>query len=54
MNFQISWYVKRLPGPGRRALVGTERFEQFADAAIKAQALLKEGLEVRFLPLKEA
>jgi hypothetical protein len=52
MTYQISWYVKRTPGPGRRALVGTERFDLFADATKKALALLDEGLEVRVLPLK--
>ena len=51
MKYQISWYSKRTPGPGRRALVGIERFEQFVDAAVKAQDLLKEGLEVRILPI---
>jgi hypothetical protein len=52
MTYQISWYVKPTPGPGRRALVGTERFDLFADAAKRALALLNEGLEVRVLPLK--
>lgn len=53
MTYQISWYVKRSPGPGRRALVGTERFDLFEDMSIKAAALLAEGHEVRVLPLKE-
>ena len=52
MTYQISWYVNRTPGPGRRALVGTERFDLFADAAKRALALLDEGLEVRVLPLQ--
>jgi hypothetical protein len=51
MTFQISWYIKRIPGPGRRALVGTERFEQFAEASTRTEALLSEGNEVRILPL---
>jgi hypothetical protein len=51
MSYQISWYVKRTPGPGRRALVGTERFDLFADAATRTEALLVEGLEVRILSL---
>jgi hypothetical protein len=53
MSYQISWYVKRTPGPGRRALVGTERVDTFADASQGALALLEEGLEVRILPLQE-
>ena len=52
-TYQISWYIKRIPnGPGRRALVGTERFDLIADAAKRALALLDEGLEVRVLPLE--
>jgi hypothetical protein len=53
MTFQISWYIKRIPnGPGRRALVGTERFEQFAEMSTRAKDLLNEGMEVRILPLE--
>jgi len=52
MTFQISWYIKRTPGPGRRAIVGTERFEQFAEASTRTEALLAEGMEVRILPLE--
>ena len=51
-SYQISWYIKRTPGPGRRALVGTERFELFSAAASRAEALLNEGHEVRILPLE--
>lgn len=51
-SYQISWYIKRTPGPGRRALVGTERFELFSAAASRAEALLNEGHEVRVLPLQ--
>jgi hypothetical protein len=53
ISYQISWYIKRIPsGPGRRALVGTERFDLFAAAASRAEALLHEGHEVRILPLE--
>jgi hypothetical protein len=52
MSYQLSWYVKRSPGPGRRALVGTERFDLFEDMSCKAASLLAEGLEVRVLPLQ--
>jgi hypothetical protein len=52
-TYQISWYIKRIPnGPGRRALVGTERFNVFANAATQAEALLNAGHEVRILPLE--
>jgi hypothetical protein len=51
MSYKISWYVKRTPGPGRRALVGTERFDLFTDATTRTEALLEEGLEVRILSL---
>ena len=53
-TYQISWYFKRTPGPGRRALVGTERFELFSAAASRAEALLNDGNEVRILPLEVA
>ena len=52
MTYQISWYIKRTPGPGRRALVGTERFEKFAEMSTRAKDLLNEGMEVRILPLE--
>jgi hypothetical protein len=52
MTFQISWYIKRTSGPGRRALVGTERFEKFAEMSTRAKDLLNEGMEVRILPLE--
>jgi hypothetical protein len=51
-TYQISWYIKRTPGPGRRALVGTERFYLFAAAAIQAEGLVNAGYEVRILPLE--
>jgi len=44
MTFQISWYIKRTPGPGRRALVGTERFELLTEASTRTEALLAEGM----------
>jgi hypothetical protein len=50
--YQISWYIKRTPGPGRRALVGTERFELFSAAASRAEVLLNDGNEVRILQLE--
>jgi hypothetical protein len=53
MTYQISWYAKRTPGPGRRAHVGNERFDHFADASKKVEALLEEGMEVRILPVKD-
>ncbi len=49
---QVSWYRKRAPGPGRRALIGTERFEQFLEASKRTESLLAEGMEVRILPLE--
>ena len=51
-TYQLFWYIKRTPGPGRRALVGTERFDLFAAAATQAEALLNAGYEVRILPLE--
>ena len=51
--YQISWYLKRTPGaPGRRALIGTQRFEHYSDAAEKAKKFLDTGHEVRILPLE--
>ena len=50
--YQISWYLKRTPGaPGRRALIGTQRFEHYSDATDQAKELLDTGHEVRTLPL---
>jgi hypothetical protein len=49
---QISWYCKRTPGPGRRALIGTERFELFSEVSKRTKDLLAEGMEVRILPLE--
>ena len=49
---QLSWYCKRQPGPGRRALIGTERFELFSEVSKRSEALLAEGMEVRILPLE--
>lgn len=51
-TYQISWYIKRTPGPGRRALVGTERFKLFSAAARQAKVLLQTGHEVRILQLE--
>jgi len=28
--YQLGWYLKRTPGPGRRALVGSEVFDTIA------------------------
>lgn len=53
MSFQVSCYVKRQPGPGRRALVSTAVVETFADVAKRAQVMLAEGMEVRILPMGE-
>ena len=50
--YQLGWYIKRTPGPGRRALVGSEVFSVITDAFGKAETLLDEGFEVRILPLK--
>lgn len=52
-SYQISWYIKKTPGPGRRALVGTERFEFFSAAARQAKVFLDTGHEVRILPLED-
>jgi hypothetical protein len=49
-TYQLGWYFKRTPGPGRRALVGVEVFDTIADAFAKAETLLGEGFEVRILP----
>ena len=49
---QLGWYLKRTPGPGRRALVGSEVFDPIADAVGKAETLLGEGFEVRILPIR--
>ena len=51
-SYQISWYFKKTPGPGRRSLVGTERFEHFSAAARQAKVFLDTGHEVRILPLE--
>ncbi len=52
-TYQISWYLKRTPGaPGRRALIGTQRFEHYSAAAEKAKKFLDTGHEVRILPLE--
>jgi hypothetical protein len=51
-TYQLGWYLKRTPGPGRRALVGVEVFDTIADAFAKAEALLSEGFEVRILPIQ--
>lgn len=52
-TYQISWYLKRTPGaPGRRALIGTQRFEHYAPAAEQAKKFLDTGHEVRILPLE--
>ena len=48
---QLGWYIKRVPGPGRRALVGTEMVADFDAAIDKIKDLLAEGHEVRILPL---
>jgi hypothetical protein len=51
-TYQLGWYLKRTPGPGRRALVGVEVFDTIADAFVKAETLLGEGFEVRILPIQ--
>jgi|688.fasta_scaffold2324827_2 hypothetical protein len=50
--YQLGWYLKRTPGPGRRALVGSEVFDSITDAFVKAETLLGEGFEVRILPIQ--
>jgi hypothetical protein len=50
--YQLGWYLKRTPGPGRRALVGSEVFESITDAFAKGETLLDEGFEVRILPVR--
>ena len=52
-TYQLGWYVKRTPGPGRRAHAGTEMFQhdQFDAVIAKTKSLLDEGFEVRILPL---
>ncbi len=50
--YQLGWYLKRTPGPGRRAIVGTEVFNAIAEAFDKAGDLLSEGFEVRILPIQ--
>jgi hypothetical protein len=52
-TYQLGWYLKRTPGPGRRALVGSEMFQhdQFDAVIAKTKSLLDEGFEVRILPL---
>jgi hypothetical protein len=51
-TYQLGWYLKRTPGPGRRALVGSEVFDSTTDAFSKAETLLGEGFEVRILPIR--
>ena len=50
--YQLGWYLKRTPGPGRRALVGSEVFDSITDAFAKTETLLGEGFEVRILPIQ--
>ena len=50
--YQLGWYLKRTPGPGRRAIVGSEVFSTITDAFGKAETLLGEGFEVRILPIQ--
>ena len=50
--YQLGWYLKRTPGPGRRAMVGSEVFSTITDAFGKAETLLGEGFEVRILPVR--
>ena len=52
-TYQLGWYRKLTPGPGRRARIGTEVFQmdQFDAVVIKAKSLLDEGFEVRILPI---
>ena len=50
--YQLGWYLKRTPGPGRRALVGSEVFDTIASAFGRAETLLGEGFEVRILPVR--
>lgn len=52
-TYQLGWYAKRTPGPGRRAHAGTEMFQydQFDAVVAKAKSLLNEGFEVRILPI---
>ena len=50
-TYQLGWYIKRVPGPGRRALVGTEIVADFDAAIPKIKSLMTEGHEVRILPL---
>ena len=51
-TYQLGWYLKRTPGPGRRALVGSEVFDSITDAFAKAKTLMGEGFEVRILPVR--
>jgi hypothetical protein len=51
-TYQLGWYLKRTPGPGRRALVGSEVFDSITDAFAKTETLLSEGFEVRILPIQ--
>jgi hypothetical protein len=51
-TYQINWYKKSKPGPGRYAFVGTERFDLFSTATERAKDLLESGHRVQFLPLE--
>ena len=52
-TYQLGWYRKLTPGPGRRARIGAEMFQhdQFDAVVAKAKSLLDEGFEVRILPI---
>jgi hypothetical protein len=50
--YQVSWYKKLVLGPGRRAQVGTLRLATFGEVTKKGEGLLKDGFEVRILPLE--
>ena len=52
-TYQLGWYPKLLPGPGRRARIGVEMFQhdQFDEMVTKTKGLLDEGFEVRILPI---
>ena len=55
-TYQLGWYRKLTPGPGRRARIGAEMFQhdQLDEMVTKAKGLLDEGFEVRILPIATA
>jgi hypothetical protein len=49
MTYQISWYAKRTPGPGRRAHVGTD-LRQIAQHQDRARQIAQHQARTIYEP----